>query len=109
MIFKYINDSQININMSEFLKGQKIINDKFPNPNRVGKFINDYDNMTGQIIEEVFETKEAISMNLEHLEYQTNNSMEEFIDSFMFIGSLIIETTEYFNIDVDSFLKKSRR
>ena len=28
MIFKYINDSQININMSEFLKGQKIINDK---------------------------------------------------------------------------------
>lgn len=107
-VFKFIDKKTILINMSEFLKAQKCINDKFPNPNRNSdRFVNDFDNMVGQIEEEIYETKESLYNNkITNEPYQTEESIEEFLDAFMYLGSLIIETAEYFNIDLDKFLKK---
>lgn len=108
IIFEYIDDKHIKINLKNFLEGQISINDKFPNPNRDSKFINVYDNMSGQIEEEIFECKEEIYKNNKFKKsYQTNESIEEFVDIFMYIGSLIVETANYFDIDIFEFLKEN--
>lgn len=108
MIFNYESPELISINILELVKRQRKINDKFPNPNRNSKYINVYDNMVGQISEEVFETKESINKNKEMplpIKVQTNDSLEEFIDVLMYTGSLLIETATYFEIDIIDFLK----
>jgi len=112
MIFEYNSAKNISINIKELLKGQLPINNKFPNPNRGNKFVNIFDNMVGQIEEEIFETRERLYINKldpEYIEkniYQDEDSLEEFVDSIMYIGSLIIESANAFEIDLSEFLDK---
>jgi hypothetical protein len=109
-IFNIISNNQIQINMVEFIKGQIPINEKFPNPNRGSKFVNVFDNMVGQIEEEIYETKEALHKNVKFKSstYQTNESLEEFVDSFMYIGSLLVEAANYFNVDINEILLEEK-
>jgi len=110
-IFNFKSEKLVTINIIELLRGQIPINNKFPNPNRGTKFVNIFDNMVGQIEEEIYETREALYINKHdpaHVSkdtYQDNNSLEEFIDSLMYIGSLIIETANAFDIDVIDYLE----
>ena len=112
-IFVYKSNKLVGINLVEFLKGQIPINDKFPNPNRGTKFVNIFDNMVGQIEEEIYEIREVLYKNKHDPEHVTNNkyqdkeSLEEFVDSIMYIGSLIIETANAFNINIIEFLKSN--
>ena len=109
-IFNFKSEKLVSINLIELLKGQIPINNKFPNPNRGTKFVNVFDNMVGQIEEEIYETREAIYNNKKdpsHVTkdcYQDTNSLEEFIDSIMYTGSLIIETANTFNINIIEYL-----
>lgn len=111
-IFKYKSENVISIDILELIKRQILINDKFPNPNRDTKFINIYDNMAGQINEEIFETIEALKnntiINKDYLgsKYQSHESLEEFIDTIMYIGSLIVESSISLEIDIESLLEK---
>ena len=106
MVFNFINNNSIMINYLEFIQTQKKINEKFPNPNK--KFINIFDNMVGQINEEIFECKEALYKNQMNHVYQDNDSIEEFIDAFMYIGSLLCEISNNLKFDLEEFLIKNK-
>ena len=109
-IFEIKSEKQIIFNLKNFLINQRKINNHFPNPNRDRNYITVFDTMCGQISEEVYETKQQLKMNLRNIElinnniYQTHDSIEEFVDSLMFIGSLLIETEIYYNLDLDKLL-----
>lgn len=113
-IFNYKTDKLISINIKELILGQLSINQKFPNPNEDNpSFVNLYDNMAGQIAEEVYETKESIYKNVikdNNIKpvYQSEESLEEFVDSIMYLGSLFIETAKYFKIDIIKFLEDNK-
>lgn len=113
-IFNFVNNEKIVINFEKLIDRQMLINDKFPNPNRKTEFINVFDNMTGQIMEEIYECKEELNKNIKNMDkqitsdYQTKESLEEFLDVFMYTGSLFCETVLYFNIDYIDFLRKNK-
>lgn len=104
MVFNLLNNHTVSINYLEFIQTQKKINEKFPNPNK--KFINMFDNMVGQIDEEIFECREAIYNNTKEGLYQTSDSLEEFIDIFMYIGSLLCEIGDKLDFNIEDALVK---
>jgi hypothetical protein len=94
-----IDYKKIVINLEKLVDRQMLINQHFPNPNRDSKFINVFDNMAGQIIEEAYETEEAISLTSSWRRPMDITVLEEFIDMFMYTGSLLCETFLYYDID----------
>lgn len=114
-IFKFVEAkdnsfgiNQVIIDFKELVNRQFIINNKFPNPNRESKFINVFDNMIGQLNEEVYETNIELEKNKKNGYFQSMESLEEFIDAFMYSASLFCETATYFNIETDSWLADNK-
>lgn len=114
-IFKFIeakydkkfDRDKVVIDFKELITRQMKINEKFPNPNRDSKYINVFDNMVGQINEEVYETNIELMKNIKNGYLQTEESYEEFIDAFMYSASLFCETVIYFNVEPLEWLKKN--
>ena len=87
----------ITINVANIINNQRYINDKYPNPLRGGKFIDIFDNMSGQILEEVYEN--SMELYDPHNEDKDFNLafLEELSDVLMYCGSLFIESCIAFN------------
>lgn len=106
-LFIFENYHEVKFNYKNFINNQSQINKRFPNPLRdSGKYINVFDNMAGQILEEIYELNQEIRKN-DWVGEETEYLLEELADVIMYCGSLFCETANYFNIDIEDFFFKN--